>query len=191
MFIGTLTVLIKGCIDAGGMNNVWKVNMDTGRIVLDEISIDPRVRHTVWNLSFGYVIFSCCPHVQQSSVQRILSTRSVQDAKKVHMFTIPLLSMFRSMLLTTGLVVTAYFYVTRCDPMKAGYINNRNQMVPYFVLVAFRSLPGFAGLYISAILSGALSTLSSGINSLAANTVEDFLSRFLHGKSEYTITTVT
>ena len=99
--------------------------------------------------------------------------------------------MFRSMLLTTGLVVTAYFYVTRCDPMKAGYINNRNQMVPYSVLVAFRSLPGFAGLYISAILSGALSTLSSGINSLAANTVEDFLSRFLHGKSEYTVTTVT
>ncbi|KAK3755764.1 hypothetical protein RRG08_033941 [Elysia crispata] len=99
--------------------------------------------------------------------------------------------MFKSLLLITGLVIYAYFHVTRCDPLTAGYINNSNQLMPYFVLITLRFLPGFAGLYISAVFSGALSTLSSGINSLAANTVEDFFHRFLRNKSESTVTTVT
>ncbi|XP_021340035.1 sodium-coupled monocarboxylate transporter 1-like, partial [Mizuhopecten yessoensis] len=42
-------------------------------------------------------------------------------------------------------------------------------------LDVFRSLPGLSGIYISCLFSGALSTLSSGINALAANTVEDIL----------------
>ncbi|OWF37092.1 Sodium-dependent multivitamin transporter [Mizuhopecten yessoensis] len=47
--------------------------------------------------------------------------------------------------------------------------------MPYFVLVVIRSLPGLSGIYISCLFSGSLSTLSSGINALAANTVEDIL----------------
>ncbi|GFR71128.1 sodium-coupled monocarboxylate transporter 1 [Elysia marginata] len=188
MFIGIFTVLIKGCIDAGGFTNVWSVSRETGRIILNDISIDPRVRHTVWNLSFCYAFFSYSSHFSQSSVQRIISTRSIQDAKRVHLFKVPITVLYFASLLMTGLVISAYFHITRCDPLAAGYISNTNQVMPYFVLITLSFLPGFAGLYISSIFSGALSTLSSGINSLAANTVDIFLMRFLHGKSEFVIT---
>ncbi|RUS88035.1 hypothetical protein EGW08_004201 [Elysia chlorotica] len=187
MFIGVFTVLIKGFIDVGVVN-VWNINKATGRLVLDEVSLDPRTRHTVWNLSFGYIVFVYAGHFTQSSVQRILSTKSIQSAKRVHLFTVPLTVIYYTSLLMTGLVIAAYFHISRCDPLTAGYIKNSNQMMPYFILITLRFLPGFAGLYISSVFSGALSTLSSGINSLAANTVDIFLPRCLRGKSDFAIT---
>ena len=191
MFTGVFTVLVKGSMDAGGPGEVWRIGKATGRVEFDSISLDPRVRHTVWNVSFGTMFYWLSTYFQQSSVQRIVSTRSIKDAYKVPVYSIPFLIVFTLVLGATGLVLNAYFNEIGCDPLEAGYIKNRNQLVPYFVLQTLQSLPGVAGLYISTIFSGALSTLSSGINALAANAVEDFLSRFLKRKSEFVTITVT
>ena len=43
-------------------------------------------------------------------------------------------------------------------------------------------LPGFPGFFVAGIFSGALSTVSGGLNSLAAVTLEDFILVF-HKKS--------
>lgn len=40
-----------------------------------------------------------------------------------------------------------------------------------------RQLPGFAGLFIAAILSASLSTISSGVNSMATVIIEDIYKR--------------
>ncbi|GFN78275.1 sodium-coupled monocarboxylate transporter 1 [Plakobranchus ocellatus] len=191
IFVGMFTVLIKGSIDVGGPKEVWRIGKETGRIVLDEVDLDPRVRHTVWNLSFGAFFYWLSTHFSQSSVQRVVSIKSKRDAYKVFVFAIPIIAIFNLVLDATGLVLVAYFHESRCDPLAAGYIQNKNQLVPYFVIHTLKTLPGLSGLYISTIFSGALSTLSSGINSLAANTVEDFLSRFLRNKSESIVTTTT
>ncbi|GFS24904.1 sodium-coupled monocarboxylate transporter 1 [Elysia marginata] len=191
MFLGIFTVLVKGSMDAGGPEEVWTIGKATGRIEMDATSLDPRTRHTVWNLCFGSLFYWLSTHFSQSSVQRIVSIKSMKDANKVFIFTIPITAIFISVNAATGLVLTAYFYGIGCDPLEAGYIKNQNQLVPFFVLHTLRSLPGVAGLYISTVFSGALSTLSSGINSLAANAVEDFLSKPLERRSEKMILTVT
>ena len=49
------------------------------------------------------------------------------------------------------------------------------QLVPYFVLDEMSYLPGLPGLFVACIMSGALSTVSSGLNSLAAVTWQDFI----------------
>ncbi|CAL1526707.1 unnamed protein product, partial [Lymnaea stagnalis] len=95
------------------------------------------------------------------------------------------------MVLWFGIVIYAYGHFTRCDPFTAGLISNRNQLPPYFVLSAMSTLPGVSGLYMAALFSSALSTISSGINSLAANTVEDIVKRLLRGQIERTITLIT
>ncbi|KAH6929780.1 hypothetical protein HPB50_005867 [Hyalomma asiaticum] len=48
-------------------------------------------------------------------------------------------------------------------------------MMPYFVMDALGHLPGMTGLFVTAVYSGSLSTMSSGYNALAAITWEDFL----------------
>ncbi|KAK3793346.1 hypothetical protein RRG08_012108 [Elysia crispata] len=191
IYVGIFTVIIKGTMDAGGFGKVWQINKETGRIVFDDISIDPRVRHTIWNLSLGMSFYWLANHFSQTSVQRLVSTRSIEDANKVYLFTCPLVLAFVAVLSLTGLVLVAYFQQLGCDPLAAGYVKNKNQIVPYFVIHTLSFFPGLAGLYISTIFSGALSTLSSGINSLAANTVQDFLPWFLRYRSEAVVTTVT
>ncbi|KAL1424682.1 hypothetical protein MTO96_019972 [Rhipicephalus appendiculatus] len=72
-----------------------------------------------------------------------------------------------------GLVIYAQY--VDCDPLKAGKISNPDQLVPYFVMKIMNSVPGLPGLFVACVFSSALSTLSSGFNSLAAVTWEDFL----------------
>ncbi|KAK3793345.1 hypothetical protein RRG08_012107 [Elysia crispata] len=191
IFLGIVTVLVKGSMDVGGPAQVWRIGEATGRVELDVTSLDPRIRHTVWNVSFGSMFYWLSTHFSQPSMQRIVAIKTMKDAIKVFMFTIPLITIFNVVLVATGLVLTAYFYEIECDPLAAGYIKNKNQLVPYFVIHTLSSLPGVAGLYIACIFSGALSTLSSGINSLAANAVEDFFSKFLQNRSEYVTITIT
>ena len=191
MFTGIFTVLIKGTMDAGGMTEVWQLAKDNGRVVFDDTSLDPRVRHTVLNQIFGFLFYWLAVHFSQSSVQRIISTKTIQEANKVYIFTTPVVIIYDIALTITGLVILAYFFTVGCDPLAAGYIQNKNQLVPYFVLDTLSFLPGLSGLYISTIFSGALSTLSSGINSLSANVVQDFLSRPLRNKPESVVTTIT
>lgn len=62
--------------------------------------------------------------------------------------------------------------------------------MPYFVFDVMHDYPGLPGIYISALFSGSLSTVSSGINSLAANTVEDLLKHRLANFSKFQITLV-
>ncbi|KAK3786617.1 hypothetical protein RRG08_027575 [Elysia crispata] len=191
IFAGAFTVLIKGTMDVGGIEKMWRTADSAGRITLDEINFDPRVRHTVWGVTFGAMVYWYSSFYTQSSIQRILSTRNEKVVKNVYLFSIILYTVYISVLVTTGLLLTAYFHVTKCDPLAAGFITNNNQLVPYFVVLTLRFLPGLSGLYISTIFSASLSTLSSGINALAANTVEDFISKFIRDKPESVMTSIT
>ena len=53
------------------------------------------------------------------------------------------------------------------------------QLLPLFVMdILADNTPGFPGFFVNGIFSGALSTVSGGLNSLAAVTLEDFIKPF-------------
>jgi len=54
----------------------------------------------------------------------------------------------------TGLIMYAYF--EGCDPIQAGVIERPDQMIPLLVIKVFQEVPGMAGLFVSAVVSGAL-----------------------------------
>ncbi|XP_067859973.1 sodium-coupled monocarboxylate transporter 1-like isoform X2 [Heptranchias perlo] len=72
-----------------------------------------------------------------------------------------------------GLVMYAVYET--CDPMEANRISNTNQMTPLLVLELLSHVPGVSGLFIACAFSGTLSTVSSGINAIAAVFVEDII----------------
>ncbi|KAE8753003.1 hypothetical protein FOCC_FOCC000349 [Frankliniella occidentalis] len=76
----------------------------------------------------------------------------------------------------TGLLVFATYH--ECDPLKTRSIKKPDQLVPFFVMDVARSVPGLAGLFVAGVFSAALSTMSSGLNTLAGTIYEDFL---VHG----------
>ena len=67
-----------------------------------------------------------------------------------------------------------------CDPWKNGWIQERDQIIPYLSLYMFGTVaPGVAGIYMSAVFGASLSTCSSSINSCAVVIIQDLLKPFL------------
>lgn len=46
--------------------------------------------------------------------------------------------------------------------------------MPYYVVDTMGNTPGLSGLFVAGIFSASLSTISAGVNSLAAVTIEDY-----------------
>lgn len=55
------------------------------------------------------------------------------------------------------------------------------QLYPLFVIETLGRIPGLTGLFIASILSASLSTVSSGVNSIATVFLEDIYKRLTHG----------
>ena len=76
----------------------------------------------------------------------------------------------------TGLSGAVLFQYNKCcDSLKAGHVESSDQMLPYLAVNLFQDYPGVAGLYIASAYSGALSTVSSGINSMTTVIITDFI----------------
>ncbi|RWS05976.1 putative sodium-dependent multivitamin transporter-like protein, partial [Dinothrombium tinctorium] len=82
MFASMILIIIKGTIDVGGIDIVWKRAMEGNRIQFFNFDADPTVRHTVWSLAIGGIfIYVSLYGVNQTQVQRCLTVRSLRDAK--------------------------------------------------------------------------------------------------------------
>ncbi|WAR19362.1 SC5A6-like protein, partial [Mya arenaria] len=53
--------------------------------------------------------------------------------------------------------------------------SSQKRLVPFFVMNVLSSTPGLTGIFLAAMFSASLSSLSSGISSLTANTLQDLL----------------
>ena len=69
--------------------------------------------------------------------------------------------------------VILYAFYADCDPYTAKYVRDIDQIFPYFVMEVLSDKKGLPGIFLACIFSGSLSTISSGLNSLAAVVIED------------------
>ena len=70
--------------------------------------------------------------------------------------------------LVSWLGMVMYSVYADCDPITAGQVKRKDQMLPFHVLHVAGDIPGLPGLFMAGVFSGSLSTISSGLNSLAA-----------------------
>ncbi|XP_067657928.1 sodium-coupled monocarboxylate transporter 1-like [Haliotis asinina] len=191
MLAGILTSIVLGVMKSGGVLNVLRIATQEGRLKLDEINPDPRVRHTLWGLLIGAFFNWFVNLFTQSVGQRTFAIKSLKGAKMSYLLNTIFMALYGLLLWATGLVLFGFFYTHGCDPYEDGDVTNRNQLMPYYVMQILSVFPGATGLYMSTLFSGALSTVSSGINALAANTVEDVLGPSLRRvRSERLVTIV-
>ena len=69
---------------------------------------------------------------------------------------------------------TAIFRTNICF-MILQLVDKQDQILPLFVSQIMGDLPCISGIFVAGVLSGALSTVSSGLSSLAAITFQDFI----------------
>ncbi|XP_070284973.1 sodium-dependent multivitamin transporter [Myotis yumanensis] len=174
MFLGQLAVIIVGSAKVGGLERVWDVASQHGRISGIELDPDPFVRHTFWTLAFGGVFMMLSLYgVNQAQVQRYLSSRTEKAAILSCYAVFPCQQVVLCMSCLIGLVMFTYYkeYPMSTQQSEAA----PDQFVLYFVMDLLRGLPGLPGLFVACLFSGSLSTISSAFNSLATVTMEDLV----------------
>ncbi|XP_040065545.2 putative sodium-dependent multivitamin transporter isoform X1 [Ixodes scapularis] len=184
MYIAMLAVVIVGTYNMGGLDKVWQEAQEGGRIEFFNFDPDPTVRHTVWTLAVGGIfVYVSLYGVNQAQVQRLMTVNSLRKAQVALFINWPLVSALSIVTSFAGLVMYANF--RHCDPLKACRISKQDQVLPHFVMVYLGHLQGLPGLFVAGIFSGALSTVSSAVNSLAAVMLEDFVRPFCISPKTY------
>lgn len=120
----------------------------------------------------GFFLYASYYGTDQSQVQRLLSAKSVKTTRNIllvnGLFRFPITLTYSIM----GLIIGTFAFATP-EFMELIPSNKPDLMIPIFIR---DYLPhGLIGLLIVAILSAAMSSLSSTINSLSAVTTEDIL----------------
>uniref|UniRef100_A0A1I8QE71 Sodium/solute symporter n=1 Tax=Stomoxys calcitrans TaxID=35570 RepID=A0A1I8QE71_STOCA len=169
-----ICVVVKGTIDVGGLGVVLERNWMTGRIEYPELTWDPTTRVSLLSIMLGttfyYTQVNCG---NQVIVQRYLALPSVKQAKKACLNYIIGIITINILCIYNGLLIFAKYY--DCDPLTTKLAKAKDQMVPLMVMETLQFLPGMAGLFVAGVFSAALSSLSTGLNSLAAVFLEDYI----------------
>ncbi|UJR16669.1 hypothetical protein I4U23_003569 [Adineta vaga] len=172
ILVGLLSAIIQGLITLGGIKKTFSIASRGERIIFDNISPDPRTRHTIWSVLIGGSFnFLSTYGFNQTLIQRYISIHSTRGAKQalfINAFTSALIILMSSLI---GVMIYAYY--ADCDPYTANKIDDLDQIFPYFVMELLGDKKGLPGVFLACIFSGSLSTISSGLNSLAAVLIED------------------
>ncbi|KAG8122932.1 putative Sodium-dependent multivitamin transporter-like protein [Naja naja] len=174
MFAGQLAVIVVGTIKVGGIDRVWKVAAENGKISGIDLNPDPYERHTFWSLAFGGVFMMLALYgVNQAQVQRYLSSRSERQAVLSCYAVFPCQQIVLCLSCLTGLIMFAYYQDHQLTQEQLNA--SPDQLVLYFVMDVLQEMPGLPGLFVACLFSGSLSTISSAFNSLATVTMEDLI----------------
>ncbi|XP_032215160.1 sodium-coupled monocarboxylate transporter 2 isoform X2 [Mustela erminea] len=174
MIVGFLTVLIQGSAHAGGLHNVIEHSTNGSRLNIFDFDVDPLRRHTFWTISVGGTFTWLGIYgVNQSTIQRCISCKTEKHAKLALYFNLLGLWIILVCAVFSGLIMYSHF--RDCDPWTSGIISAPDQLMPYFVMEIFSTMPGLPGLFVACAFSGTLSTVAASINALATVTFEDFV----------------
>merc|ERR1712025_1450884 len=158
----------------GGAAEVFDRNYQSGRVELFNFKADMRNRHTVWSLIIGgFFTWLSVYGINQTQVQRYLTVKKSSQAVKAIWLNVLGIGSLLLICAYAGLVVFAFYH--DCDPITTRQVEKKDQLFPLFVMQVMGDYPGVPGLFVAGGFSGALSTVSSGLNSLAAVCLKDFI----------------
>lgn len=142
-------------------------------------SFDVTIRVTVFSAILNNFFWTICTHgSDQMIVQRYFSTSSLTAARKSYVISAIADVSVGVLLALCGLALLA-FYVGHPGNLPPGitFKNDADKVFPHFI--SHQLQWGLGGVILSALFAAAMSSMSSGINSVTAVTTTDILARLL------------
>ncbi|XP_039232655.1 sodium-coupled monocarboxylate transporter 1 isoform X4 [Drosophila yakuba] len=174
MIGAVIFVIIKGTLDVGGLGVVIKRNFESGRVEWPELTLDPKVRMSMLAMMVGNIAHNSYNlGCNQIITQRYLSLPGLKQMAQCSFLFISGLVVLMAICLYNGLLLSATYY--DCDPLTTKLAVAKDQLVPLLVVQSMSSFPGVPGMFVAGVFSAALSSLSTGMNSLAAVFLEDYI----------------
>lgn len=171
MIVGAVWVATTLALNVpGGISGILAVASDSGRLSAFD-----------WHLSLtemsGFVVavsffLSLMQEygTDQTTVQRLMATPTLRGMSKAIMFNAVVDSIIVSLLLFIGLGMLAFY---KHNPALLPAQMASDHLLPYYIIHALPN--GVSGLLITAIFAAAMSSMDSGIGSLATVVVNDFV----------------
>ncbi|KAB7493933.1 Sodium-coupled monocarboxylate transporter 2 [Armadillidium nasatum] len=179
MTIGMLIYVIAGVIQIGGIGNLFNIAEEGKR--LEFFNMNPSIyeRHNFYNtIAFGVFFYGTTFGVSQINTQRICAVRTLQDARKVLIYTFVGFVFLQILIFSGGLVTYASY--AGCDPVLDGKIEKHNQVLSHFIVDKLGHMIGLPGIFTATLISSTLSTVpfSSVVNAQVALIWRDLLMKF-------------
>ncbi|CAL8103918.1 unnamed protein product [Orchesella dallaii] len=179
MVVSMAVVVIVGTNNVGGVSEVWRRAENTDRINFFKFDVDPRTRHTFWTAVVGGYFQWLPMYANQAQIQRYVSLPNMRAVYIALLINLVGLFFLMGMTYFAGLVIFATYI--DCDPRNSGRIQAADQILPLFVVETLQDYKGLPGLFVAGITCAGLSTVSSGVNALAASVVEDYVKKWWPG----------
>lgn len=109
-------------------------------------------------------------------IQRYVSLPTLKKARQAVWIFIGGVFILLGFSMYNGLLLYAIYH--DCDPLTTGLAKKKDQLVPLLVMQILGDYPGLAGCFIAGVFSASLSSLSTGLNSITAVILEDFIKPF-------------
>ncbi|XP_075224865.1 sodium-coupled monocarboxylate transporter 1-like isoform X2 [Lycorma delicatula] len=176
-FGSVIFIMVVGCIAVGGPANVFKVNSEGHRLELFNMDPDPFARNTFWTVTVGFsVLWISYLAIHPGAIQRFTAVPTYNDAVKVIWWFAFGMVVIKTTTVGVGLLIYTRYH--DCDPVATKVIRRSGQILPFYVMDVAGQFPGLTGLFISGVVSAALSTMSAGLNTVAGTIYEDFVMMF-------------
>ncbi len=177
LFGGALLVIGTVTWDFGGFGwfpTQWQENWDSQPI----FSFDPRTRVTVvGTILTGAVWYIATTGGDQTSVQRFMATRDAQAARRAFATQLIVAAVVGLTLYMVGFALLGYFQAhASALPADISLKENADDIFPRFI--SFHLPVGISGLVVAAMFAAAMSSIDSGVNSITAVVMTDYLDRF-------------
>ncbi|XP_046363310.2 sodium-coupled monocarboxylate transporter 2-like isoform X2 [Haliotis rufescens] len=173
--VGLISLLVQGSLAVGGFSKAWEIARERTRLRFFDFNPSPGVRHSVWSLVVGGgIMWMSYLGVNQVQIQRLMSCPTLRKAKTALWLSSVGLVVIVTLCILIGVLIHAFY--KDCDPLKFNdLISSSDQLLPLFAMDIFATTPALPGIFLACIFSGSLSTLSSGLNAVAAVMLEDYI----------------
>ncbi|XP_049274632.1 sodium-coupled monocarboxylate transporter 2-like [Rhipicephalus sanguineus] len=176
MIFAPVTVIAKVFIDMKASH--WNVQPLTDfdiRKYMGNFALDFSHDETAWATFLGSAAISLYRiGLDQAVVQRCMASRTLAEAQR--MVQVGTLLLVATYLMEVSMSLALIFWFRGCDPRLSGAVASYDQILPYYVKTYLIKFRGFTGIFLTSIVSAALSTTSSIVNSQAAVLYVDILS---------------
>jgi len=176
LFLGALLIIVIVTVQLRGFGWVpteWSPHWDKQ----PWITFDPHVRVSMWGTFVSMGLWAVATAGgDQTAVQRYMTTGNVEAARRSYLVNAIAMVSVSVLLCGLGLALLG-FYTQVPGALGEGMTiaADADKLFPYFIA---HHLPvGLAGLLVSAAIAAAMSSVDSGVNSIAAVTTSDFLPR--------------
>ncbi len=169
LVVATVTVRLGGF---GWFPTEWSPTWDTQPL----FSLDPNVRVTAFGTVLGGALWwICTAGGDQTVVQRFMATKDARAARRAF-----LMNSVSGVMVSLVLALVAFsllgYFQARPELLPPGIEADR--VFPHYIV---HHLPiGISGLVVSGLFAAAMSSIDSGVNSLTAVVMTDFVDRLRH-----------